>query len=291
MEIREFQTFKAVAELNSFTKAAQALQYSQATITSHIQQLEDEIGVPLFDRLGKKIQLTAAGHELYAYVVELLATYAKIKHISSDDTTMKGELRIGASETMTVYRLGTVLAAFKKSYPEVTFSLINDHCAPLREKLHSGELDIAITLEPKFSDPKLDVHVCSEEPLVFVGGKQHSLQTIDDAQGECLIFSEKVCALRRFFETYLVRKGIDPQHHLEFSSMEAMKQCVVSGLGISLMPYISVEALLQDNKMKIIDAPGDPLQFYGQISYHKNRWLSKAHRTFIDMALDSCRPS
>ncbi|MGD8191478.1 LysR family transcriptional regulator [Brevibacillus ginsengisoli] len=283
IDIRQFQSFKAVVELNSFTKAAQTLQYSQASITSHIQQLEDEIGVPLFDRLGKHIQLTAVGKELYGYVVELLTAYSKIKHVSSDDQVIKGEIRIGASETMTVYRLGPVLSKYRKEYPEVSFSLINDNCIPLRERLHSGELDIAITLEPKVSDPQLVSEILTEEPIVFVGESHHSLPSIEGANGACIIFSEKNCSLRRFFEAYLIEKGIDTGNHLEFTSMEAMKQCVVSGLGISLMPYTSVENLLKDHKMKVIESSSENLKFYGQLSYHKNKWLSKAHWKFIEM--------
>ncbi|WP_275296720.1 LysR family transcriptional regulator [Brevibacillus choshinensis] len=283
--MRQLQSFKTVVDMNSFTKAAQALQYSQATITSHIQQLEDEVGMPLFDRLGKKIQLTSVGHEMYPYVVELLTSYSKIKHLSSDDQTLKGELRIGASETITVYRLASVLSQFKRMYPEVTVSLINDNCLPLRERLHAGELDIAITLEPKVHDPQLSVEICSDEPLVFVEGFTHSAKTLKEANGECIIFSEKNCSLRRFFESLLIEQGISTSNHLEFTSMEAMKQCVANGLGISLMPYISVKALLQEQKMKVIEFPDKDLRFYAQISYHKNKWLSKAHKKFIEMVL------
>ncbi|MFK9095412.1 LysR family transcriptional regulator [Bacillus salipaludis] len=286
MEIRQLQTFKAVAELNSFTKAAQTLQYSQASITSHIQQLEDEIGLPLFDRLGKQIQLTMVGQELYLYAMELLAVYSKIQHISSHDQTIKGEIRIGASETVTVYKLGSVLSEYKKNYPGVTFSLINDDCLPLRERLHSGEIDIAITLEPKVNDPHLITEVWSEEPLVFVGERNHSLKTIDEANGKCFIFSPKKCALRQFFEGYLVGKGISTHNHLEFTSMEAIKQCVISGLGISMLPSLSAKDLLQDKKMKVFKSSFENPMFYAQVSYHKNKWLSKAHRKFIEMILE-----
>ncbi|MFD2445288.1 LysR family transcriptional regulator [Bacillus sp. CGMCC 1.16607] len=285
MEIRQLQSFKAVVELNSFTKAAHTLQYSQASITSHIQQLEDELGFSLFDRLGKQIQLTKMGKDLYQYSVELLTVYSKIKHISSDDHTMKGEIRVGAAETLTVYKLGSVISKYKKAYPEVTFSLINDHCSLLRERLHSGELDMAITLEPKVNDPHLITEIWSEEPLVFVGDSNHSVKSIEEADGECFIFSANNCELRQFFEGYLIANGINTYSHLEFTSMEAIKQCVVSGLGISLMPYISIEALLRDEKMKVIVSSDENPMFYAQISYHKNKWLSKAHEKFIEMVL------
>lgn len=288
IEIRQLQSFKTVVELNSFTKAAQTLQYSQASITSHIQQLEDEMGFPLFNRLGKQIQITEMGKEMYLYVVDLLTVHSKIKHISSNDYTLKGELRIGASETMTVYKLGSVISKYKKQYPDVTFSLINDHCHLLRERLHTGELDIAITLEPRVSDPQLTTKVLSEEQLVFVGERKHTVPSIEEAGGECFIFSANPCELRLFFEGYLIENEISMNNHLEFTSMEAMKQCVVSGLGISLMPYISVESLLQEDKMKIIKSSSENPVFSAQISYHRNKWLSKAHEKFIEMVLDEC---
>lgn len=286
MDIRQFQTFKAVVDFNSFTKAAQALQYSQATITSHIQQLEEGMGVPLFDRLGKKIQLTAYGRELYNYVEELLVAYAKIKDISANEQSLQGELRIGASETITIYRLGDILSTYRTSYPGVNISFVMDDCIRLREKLHEGLLDIVITLEPKFDDPNLVVEPFSTERMVFIGGRDHSLANIEEAREECMILSGENCALRRFFIRFLEAKGIAPVHQLEFSSMEAIKQCVVNGLGVSLMPFISVESLLDEQKVKMIPCD-EPLFFYAQIVYHKNKWLSRAHKKFIELMLES----
>lgn len=251
LEIRQFQTFKAVADLNSFTKAAQSLQYSQATITSHIQQLEEEMGVSLFDRLGKTIQLTSAGRELYPYTEELLMAYEKIKYMSSGEQILKGNLRVGASETMMIaHKLGSVQATYKRKYPEVQLSFVDDDCIQLRRRIHSGELDIAIVLEHKVSDPQLVVQAFSEEPLVFIGGPDLLIERIEEADGECMVFSGKNCSLRRYFESYLKKKGIGTANNLEFSSMEAIKQCVMNGLGISLMPRIRVEVLLREEKVK-----------------------------------------
>ncbi|WP_433747889.1 LysR family transcriptional regulator [Falsibacillus pallidus] len=288
MEIRQFQSFKTVVDLNSFSKAAKVLQYSQSSITSHIQQLEEEIGVPLFDRLGKQIQLTKVGEELYQHVLELFTVYEKIKNITTDLSDMVGELRVGASETVTVYRLGPVLTQFKKKFPGVTVSLMNDHCPNLRARLHSGELDIAITLEPLVQDEQLTTEICSVEPLVLVGEKNLSHTSLKQMDNQCLIMTEKDCSLRKYFEHYLTKEGIDKSNYLEFSSMEAIKQCVMSGLGISLMPRISVEAYLQNNQMKEIDIP-EELNLFAQVSYHKNKWLSKPHRAFHNMVMEAFR--
>ncbi|TCP53412.1 LysR family transcriptional regulator [Tumebacillus sp. BK434] len=287
IEIRQFQTFKTVVDLKSFTKAAQALQYSQATITSHIQQLEAEMQTPLFDRLGKKIELTDFGRELYPYVEELLVTYSKIQFLSAGDHRIRGELRLGASETMTIYKLGPILSEYRRRYPEVNISLINDDCINLRGRIHAGEIDLAIVLEARVEDPNLTVEVYSEEPLVFIGGADLPIQHVEQADGECMIFTGKECSLRRFFETYLAGKGIDTANRLEFTSMEAIKQSVVSGLGISLIPAVSVEALLREHKVKSLSsAEGQPL-FYAQVVYHKNKWLSPAHQKFLACMFES----
>lgn len=285
IDIRQFQTFKTVVDLNSFTKASHALQYSQATITAHIQQLEDEMGVPLFDRLGKKIQLTTFGRELYPYVEDLLLAYEKIKVVSTQDQSVKGELRLGASETMTIYKLGPILSRYKQRYPEVKISLINDDCTNLRARLHSGTLDLAIVLEPLVDDPQLHTEVYSEQKLVFIGQRDLDFNHIKEVNGECFVFSGKDCSLRRFFEAYLLKKGLQVADKWEFSSMEAIKQGVVNGLGISLMPYISVETLLEEEKIKVIETE-DELTFYAQIAYHRNKWLSPAHRKFIELVLN-----
>lgn len=291
IDIRQFQTFKAVVDWKSFTKAAQVLQYSQATITSHIQQLEAEMKVPLFDRLGKKIELTAFGRELYGYVEELLTTYSKIQHLSSDDFRVKGDLRLGASETMTIYKLGPILSLYKQRYPEVNISLINDDCINLRGKVHAGELDIAIVLEPKVEDPQLEVEVFSEEPLVFIGGMNLGITEVENASGECIVFSGAECSLRRFFEAYLVKKGIDTSDKLVLTSMEAIKQCVVNGLGISLIPAISAEALIREQQVKTLHAQEGQPVFYAQLVYHKNKWMSPAHQKFIECLLGANTPN
>lgn len=285
MEIRQIQTFRTVAELNSFTKAAQKLQYSQASVTAHIKQLEDELGYSLFDRLGKHIQLTSMGKELFPFAVELLSIYNKIQDLSSEEHGLKGEVRIGAPETITVYKLSPIISEFRAMYPDVTFSLINDHCNRLKERLHTGELDIAITLEPEMvNDPLLTCHLWSEEQLVFVGGLQESVHSIEEAEGKCFIFSDKDCALRKFFEGKLIEKEINTYSYLEFTSMEAMKQCVVSGLGISLMPLLSVSELLKKKQMKILNSNDQP-QLFAQVVYHKNKWLSSASKALIDILL------
>lgn len=286
MEIRKFQTFKKAAELKSFSKAAETLYYGKSTVSEHIQSLEREVGAPLFDRLGKTISVTDAGKELYKYVVELLNTYDMIKNISVDKIDVKGELNIGVSESLVIYRLNSVLSQFKQGYPNVNLKLISDNCHKLREKLYAGELDLIITLEPETDFEDLITHKISEEELVFISGNEFKIRNINrEKKGElekkCFIFTEKECSLRKFFQNYLYNIDVSPTRTLEFSSIEAVKQCVVGNLGVSLLPHFCVEDLIVAKKVRVIKGSGDKIKFLTQVSYHKNKWISPLLSEFM----------
>ncbi|MFD1739671.1 LysR family transcriptional regulator [Bacillus salitolerans] len=287
IDIRHLVTFKTIVEQKTFTNAAAELKYAQSTLTLHIKMLEEEMGAPLFDRFGKKLSLTQAGRELYPLVQELLQVYERIKAISDQSDEVKGEIRIGASETVTVFRMQPVLAYFKKQYPNVDVLLLNDSCPKLREKVKNGELDIALILEPEMKQEDLYIQSIIEEPIVFIGGKDTSIQSLGSENREllsheCFIFSEGECSLRRAFQSYLKDKKIAPKNTVELSSMEAIKQCVSSGLGLSIMPLVSAQSLLDEGKIKIINhEEGIPVHFT-QIVYHRNKWLSPALQKFME---------
>ncbi|QZY54536.1 LysR family transcriptional regulator [Crassaminicella profunda] len=292
MEIRQLKTFKKVVELRNFSKTAKELNYGQSTVTEHIQILEREIGTPLFDRLGKKIRVTSVGKELYGYVVELLDIHNKIKNISIDKDNLNGHIAIGASESIIVYRLQPVLSRFRENYPNVNITLISDHCSKLKEKLYTGQVDLTITLEPAIDNKDLVVNRVNEEPLVFISGLGNNVEKIsvdnkDEISKECIIFTEKECALRRFFENYLYNKSITPISTLEFSTIEAIKQCVASELGISLLPEMCVKDLIRDKKVKIIGSEDQEIKFLTQLAYHKNKWLSPLLKEFMKYSLES----
>lgn len=287
MEIRKFKTFKKIVELKSFSKAAESLYYGKSTVSEHIQSLEREVGAPLFDRLGKTISVTDTGNELYKYVVELLNTYDMIKNISVDKVDTKGELNIGISESLVIYRLNSGLSQFNHVYPNVNLKIISDNCSKLRERLYTGELDLIITLEPKMDFEDLITHKISDENLIFISGKEFDVKDINrgnksEIENKCFIFTEKECSLRQVFQNYLYNIDVLPLRMLEFSSIEAVKQCVVSNLGVSLLPQFCVEDLIEAKKIRVIKGNGDEIKFSTQISYHKNKWLSPLLNEFME---------
>lgn len=290
MEIRHLQTFIAIVELDGFTKAAEHLGYAQSTITSHIQILENELGEALFERLGKKIILTNAGEKLVPYAKQMLKVYKEIKGITSDKNSVSGDLLIGAAESLTIYRLGKILKEYKKSFPEVNIILKSLKCSDLRNKLHSGELDITLTIEPEILDTDLVVKNIKDEHMVIIGTPEADLEFLSEniegeAAKESIIFTEKGCIARIAFENYLRQKKIRYANPLELSSIEAIKKCVMNGLGVSFLPYYTVRNEIKEGKLKMLEVSETFDNFRIQLTYHKNKRISLPMRKFIEITL------
>lgn len=294
MEIRHFVTFKKVIELGSFTQAAENLGYTQSTVTSHIQALEEHLGAPLFDRMGRKINLTEIGKKLLPFTQDILDTYGKIEGITTVGEDMRGELKIAAPESLTVYRLEPILREFRMKFPHVNIRLTNATCGDNKKAILNGSADLAFVMLPQMVDADLVVHPLLNEPIVLVGSPDCSLNIIDNRYenkklSECLITNEKECSYRRIFEEYLGEHRIVPSSMMELWSIEAIKRCVMSGLGITYLPLMTVKEEVQQGTLKIIPCVGDLKEIFSQVAYHKNKWVSPALTMFIEITLKHAR--
>lgn len=294
MEIRHLQTFITIVEFGSFTKAAEFLGYAQSTITSHIQILENELNESLFDRLGKKIILTNIGRELVPYARQMLEVYKDIQNLTAESKSVCGDIVIGAAESLSIYRLGKILKEYKKNFPKVNIILKNSTCSDLRRRLHTGELDIAFTIEPKITDKDLIVKSIKDEPMLIIGEPNADIDFFNsnyenEEARENIIFSEKGCSCRISFENYLRQKKIKYSNPLEFASVEAIKKCVMNGLGISVLPLYTVKREVKEGSLKII-ALKDPFEKYStQLSYHKNKRISLAMDKLMEITLKNSK--
>ncbi|MFN2747563.1 MULTISPECIES: LysR family transcriptional regulator [Bacillus] len=286
MEIRHLKTFKTIVEIGGYTRAADYLGYAQSTVTSHIQAIEQEIRKPLFYRLGKKMLLTEAGKHLLPYAAEMIELYEKARHIPENDQEPSGNLTIGASESLTVYRLPAILHEFTSQYPQVTVTLKSSTCWQLRDELKQGKIDIAFLLDKERKEDDLQIESLVAEPMVFVFPKGHpSGETAFDdlafSANETFLYTEHGCSYRDFFEEYLQKQGVITDHTMEFWSVEAIKQCVMCGLGVSLLPLITTRTDISEGKLQgtmVRDA-----LFSTQMAYHKNKWLSPAMTAFLEI--------
>ncbi|MEG0438163.1 MAG: LysR family transcriptional regulator [Solibacillus sp.] len=294
MEIRHFITFRKVIEMGSFTQAAEHLGYTQSTVTSHIQALEEHLGAPLFNRMGRKVSLTDIGTKLLPFTQEILDTYGKIEGITSEGQEMRGELKIAAPESLTVYRLEPILREFRRKFPHVSIRLTNATCGDNKKAILNGHADLAFVMLPQMQHSDLIIHPLMDEPIVLVGNPDCSLTILDERYknqklNECLITNEKECSYRRIFEEYLREQRIAPASTMELWSIEAIKRCVMSGLGISYLPLMTVKSEIQEGTLKVIPCVGGFQQIFSQVAYHKNKWISPALKMFIEITLKNAR--
>lgn len=289
MEIRHLITFKAIVDHGGYTRAAEQLGYAQSTVTSHIKTIEQELNTCLFNRIGRNMMLTEAGQHLMPYAEEMIRIFEKAKQIPLNEGEIRGSLTIGAPESLTVYRLPLILREYRKKYPQVKITLKSSTFWGVREELRQGKTDIAFFLESVQEEEDLHIEKLITEPMALILPFEHSLKNkkfndLKFSEEETFLYTENGCSYRTFFEEYLRNQGISPKNTLEFWSVEAIKQCVMCGLGISLLPLITVESELRENKLSGILY--DEKRVATQLVYQKNKWFSPALTKFLEMVQD-----
>ncbi|MNW43830.1 HTH-type transcriptional regulator GltR [compost metagenome] len=281
--------FRAVAANLSFTKAAFSLNYVQSNVTTQIHVLEKELGVPLFDRLGgKQVVLTDAGRQLLQYAEKLLLLAEEAQATVSMRGEPTGTLRIGATETLCIYRLPSLLRAFRANYPGVQVIFRPSPVAELRRLVHSGDLDVAFVFDDAEHKEGPGDELLGYEPVWVVAAPDHPLannRTVVplDMSKMDLLLTEAGCCYRSHFERILNREGVYPKTMLEFNSIEAVKQCVINGLGVTVMTAASVSTEVSRGQLVRLPWSGLDLTVKTHLVWHKDKWLSPSLEAFLTL--------
>ncbi len=282
MELRNLKAFKKVAELGSFTKAAQELDYAQSTLTTQIQSIETFYGKPVFERLGKGIRLTTFGQRLLERTDVLLALYEQLQSMDDAETEPQGSIRIGAPESLMMYRLFPIIKEYKTRYPHVQVTIINAHCDHLRVQLCAGDLDISFLLQPDYTYNNLQTVILKEELLCLVAPASYEGEDFLPDQTYMALYTEKECTYRQAFDAYLKSNKYYPYNVLECQSVEAIKKFIRNGLGFSYLPRYAVEEEAEQGLLRIKPYASD-VRLFTQIAYHKNKWLNPALERFVSL--------
>jgi DNA-binding transcriptional LysR family regulator len=303
VELRQVETFRAVAEELSFSRAAEKLGYVQSSVSAQVSVLEQELGVPLFDRLGRRIALTDAGEVMFAYSGKLLALAEQTREAVVDAGAGSGEvtgsLTVSAPETLLTYRIPRVLALFRERHPKVRLSVrpsaIGRLVGSARKAVEEGRVDVAFVLDEPLDErarpSDLAVETMIAEEVTVIAPTSHVLTSApvvlpQDLRGETVLLPEAPesgCAYRGQFERQLGSAGVVPPEKMEFQSIEAVKQCVAAGMGVSVLPSVAVDAELKTGALAALQW-GEPFEVLTQMSWHEDRWKSPALRAFLEVA-------
>lgn len=287
MEIQYYLTFREVAECGSYTRAGERLGYAQSTVTVQMQKLEKAYGAPLFERYGRTLRLTEAGHALLLYAERIAEAYTE--SFAAFESRGVGTLMVGTIETMAAFLLPAYLQRFREDYPGVKLRVFPTSQREILTKIKQGEWDIGFILDPPLNDPELDVTTVREEKLVIVSSADHPFAgkhtiAIRDMQEQSLIVTERTCTYRAAMEHALAENRIKANIVSELGSIEAIKQCIRAGLGAALLPYITVEAEVKRGELQISEPDRAWLQpFYTQIVLSKKKKQGLPIRRLLEL--------
>jgi len=288
MEVRQLQTFCVLAEELNFTRAAERVHTVQSNVTSQIKALEAELGSPLFDRLAKRVLLTEAGHRFLPYAEKALAAMEQGHRAVKLGTEPAGPLHIGAPESVLAYRLPEVLKLFRKRYPKVELIFRPDSDDKLTDALESGKLDLAISMSDAIDGEQLSSIRMRSEDIYLFGTPDHPLSKgkkvyPKDLVDQTLLLTETGCGYRKKLDMQLASANIRPQHITEFSSVEAIKQCVHAGMGLGLLPEVVIASELKKRQFAVLNWNGAKMSIATHIVWHKDKWMSPGMQAFLDV--------
>lgn len=289
MELRQLKTFLMVAKLLSFNRAADALNYAQSTVSVQIRGLEEEFGVPLFDRLGKQVVLTEAGQVLMRYARKMLDIEEETHSEVAGRTLSQGSLSVRIPQSLGTYFLPAILHRFHPRYPNVGFDINSCAFHSLEHELKSGVTDVAFLLAESINARDLRCEVLGVLPLVIVAKPGHPLagrssMAIEDLRGEAIILPKHDCSYRMVFEQILTEKRIKTASFMEMNTIEAIKQCVMRGIGVTIMPEITVKDEIHEKKLVVLPWSEEMLETAILMIRHKDKWISPTLSAFMEDA-------
>lgn len=287
MDLRNLYTFIQVAELSSFTKAADKLGYSQPTISFQIKQLEQELQTPLFERIGHTVSLTNKGKELLQYAQKIYQLLEEMNTSSQKDSILQGNLRIGMADSLCHPIIVKNFANFKEQYPNISLTISTASTSELYKLLDRNEVDVICTMDQRvyntnykiISEEKMHAHlVCSIDHEL---AKKASI-SFEELLNEPFLLTEKGVSYRRIFDEALAKENYEIQPILEISNPDYICQLIESNMGLSFLPdYVTQDAV--KNK-KVVQLPLNNVnaELWKLIVIHKDKWVSPQLQVLLD---------
>ena len=292
MELRNITTFLRVAELQNFTHAAQELGYSQSAVTVQIRQLEIELGVPLFERIGRSVNLTAPGQAFLQQAGEIIKAAERARDAVRTAPEPEGTLRLGTMESLGASVVWRLIAGFHRQFPRVNVVVRTSTADGLLEMMRRNDVDFIYFVDEKQYSPDWEIPLCRPEETVFVTAPHSQLA----ARGEPIPLRELVtypCVLTEAGESYRIPfERLLAEHDLvvapilEIGSTEIVARMVRENVGYSVLPMYVASEYLKSGELVPFRVPEFKSNMYQHIIYHKNKWLTPQMKGFMQLIID-----
>ena len=287
MELRNLITFIHVAELGSFTKAAEQLGYSQSTISFQIKQLEDELDCLLFERINHTITLTERGHELVSYAHQVRALTDEFKENLTNEEACSGHIHIVTPDSVCEEMLYSHYIDFHNKYPNISVKFTTADTSVMFDMLDHNEADAIITLDSHnyrkdyviAKEELLSMHFVTNPKSRFAGKSNIKME---DIVNEPFILTEYGQGYRRVFDKEIAKLSLDITPVLEIGRTDIITHILAESDMISYLPEFVTKEKIASGELCYLDVCDVKIDIWKQLIYHKNKWMSKSLRTFID---------
>jgi len=291
MELRQLEYFMAVCEEMHFTRAAEKLNIAQPTLSQQIKSLEGEIGIPLFDRIGKRIALTEAGKILLDHCRRIFYEVEQAQLALRDLNGLgRGKLAVGTLLTCVSYLLPPAILQFKQLYPNIELSVFGMRSGEIEKGIMENELDLGITFLPVENEEMESIPLFTEELSLAVPitsslatETEVGLETLKDVP---IVLLPQNYFLRQLIEKYCNEIGFSPNPTLEMTTLESLMQMVAEGVGVTILPAPYLDYLSNDRIAHVKLCNPTPTRTIGFV-YRKNKFMCTATRAFMQQVIET----
>lgn len=287
MELRNLITFTQVAELGSFTRAAEQLGYSQSTVSFQIKQLEQELGCLLFERINHTITLTERGRELVSYAHQVRALTEQFRESLTEGERLSGHIRIVTPDSVCEEMIYSCYLDFHRRYPDISVRFTTADTSVMFDMLDHNEADVIITLDSHSYNK--DYIIACEQPLSmhFVASRRSRFAGVRglcmrDIISEPFILTEYGQGYRRVFDRELAKKSLELTPALEIGRTDIITSLVAESEMLSFLPDFVTAEYVERGQLCYLDVCDMNVDIWKQLIYHKNKWLSRSLREFIE---------
>lgn len=279
MNTKNLITLKTILETGSFQNAADKLNYTQSTVTFQMKQLEEELSIKLFEKIGRKMELTQAGKDILPYVETILQATEQINNYGKSLSEITGTLRLAIPDSILIYNMQSLIQAFLHKAPNIQLVINSLPSDEINHAIINGIADIGIDCD-KGNYPDTIIHKLLSPfraclvAAPFADTKELDFISPHQRKSLSMICNEPNSNYQRGITEYLERKDIILNPYMKMQSIEAVKRSVMNNLGIAYVPIFAIREELKNGSLIQIKTELDERMYTSVCVYHKNKWIS-----------------